>query len=965
MNNQPNLIPPLTGTPCPSSVRSPHNRLSWLVLLSLLTVLRLAAPAQGQSFILDCSCLASQSALTTNACQAVIPDLCQFTNCWYGTVVPVPLMCNQTPPAGTPVGPGVWPITLTITDTNGVSQSCYPVFTVQAPADGCNTNPCVPPPPGLVGWWPLDELTGAPTYAEVTGNGHLALVESGGPVGSSGSPAAVAGKVAGAGQFFTPLTRGRVTNAPALNFGTNSFSVDGWVYPMEPALFARHPILDKLDLTSLTTGEGYAVSVFNVAQADPRVQLRVGDGGPIATYTSLGSPTYWAWNFVAVTVDRVAGTVVFHLNGVSEPPQPLLPAGSFDSSVDLLIGGNYNAAELYGRVQLDEIELFNTALSSADAAAIWLADAAGKCRPCTNSPVEVFCPPATNVFTCGSNAVVTWTATATNHTGPVTCTPPSGSVFPLGTNLVTCVATNACSTNTCTFTVTVLPATATWTWARQGGGPLDDSGLAIARHSSGDLFVAGRFEGPAVFGPFSLTNAGGHDIFVARLTGAGNFLWVTNAGGSGSDWGKGIAVDAAGNSYVVGATDGNATFGSLTLAGGGGFVAKLNSAGNFLWVTNAGWDARAVALNAAGTLVQVAGQFGGTTAFGPTNLTSAGGVDVFVSRLTAAGAFQWTAAAGGPGSDVGRAVAVNATGETLLTGAFGGSGTTNPASATFGPFTLTTAGDSDAFFAKLDASGQFLWATNGGGTSVDEGAAIAVDAGGRVYAAGDFKMGPATNTATFGPHTVFTTGLQNIFVVKLDASGQFLWATNAGGGYFDFARGLALDALGHPHVTGITWNGIFDGTPLFGYGGSDIFVTRLDPAGNFLWVTNAGGLGDDNGEALTVDPAGCLYVTGLFSPTLAHFPPAGTLTNAGMTDVFVAKLCPPCPLPPLTGPAIVIVPVNLTNVLISWTSAVPGFMLQENLTLNPAGWTNAPSGETNPVVVPASLPTRFYRLFKP
>lgn len=965
MKNHWDLFPKLTVRPCASRVRSRHNRLSLLVLLALLGALKLVTPTRGQSFVLDCSCLASQSVLVTNACQAVIPDLCQFTNCWYGTVVPVPLMCSQTPPAGTPVGPGNWPITLTITDTNGVSQSCFPVFSVNAPAGGCNTNPCVPPPPGLVGWWPLDELSGAAVYAEVTGNGHLALVESGGPVGSPGSPTATPGKVAGAGLFFTPLTRGRVTNAPALNFGTNSFSVDGWVYPMEQAAFARHPILDKLNLTSLTTGEGYAVSVFNVTNADPRVQLRVGDGGAIATYTSLGSPNYFAWNFVAVTVDRGAGTVVFHLNGVSEPPQPLLPAGSFDSSIDLLIGGNYNAAELYGRVQLDEIELFNTALTGADAVAIWLADAAGKCRPCTNPPVTVFCPPDTNVVTCGSNAVVTWTATATNHSGPVICTPPSGSVFPLGTNLVTCVATNACDTNTCTFTVTVLPATPAWTWAQRGGGPLNDAGLAIARHGSGDLFVAGRFEGPAGFGLFTLPGAGGHDIFVARLDPVGNVLWATNAGGSGSDWGKGIAVDAAGNAYVCGSTDGNAAFGALTLPGAGGFVAKLDAAGNFLWVTNAGWDARAVALNAAGGLVQVCGHFGGTTAFGPTNLTSAGGVDVFVSRLTAAGAFQWTASAGGTGTDIGQAVAVNALGETLVTGYFGYSGTTNPWTATFGPFTLTTAGDADAFFTKMDATGQFLWATNGGGPSLDEGTAIAVDGAGNAYVAGNFKPGPTTNAAAFGPFTLFTAGLQNLFIGKLGSAGQFLWATNAGGGYVDFARGLALDALGHPHVTGITWNGLFGATPLSGYGGSDIFVTRLNPAGHFLWTTNAGGLGDDNGEALTVDAAGCLYVTGLFSPTTAHFPPAGTLTNVGLTDVFVAKICPPCPLPPIAPPVIVIVPVNLTNIMISWTSAIPGLVLQENLSLSSTGWTNAPSGATNPVVLPVTSTTRFYRLFAP
>lgn len=103
-------------------------------------ILLVATFARAQSFFLDCTCLSTQSVLITNACQAVVPDLCQFTNCFGSTVVPAPLLfCSQSPPPGTPVGPGIHPVTVTVSDQSGVNAlSCVAVFQVIPPATGCN-----------------------------------------------------------------------------------------------------------------------------------------------------------------------------------------------------------------------------------------------------------------------------------------------------------------------------------------------------------------------------------------------------------------------------------------------------------------------------------------------------------------------------------------------------------------------------------------------------------------------------------------------------------------------------------------------------------------------------------------------------------------------------------------------------------------------------------------------------------
>ena len=378
-------------------------RITRIILLSWLAAALLPLTGKAQSPIVDCTCLASLHELQTNACQGVIPDLCALAlPCLLTPVVP---QCSQTPAPGGSVGPGSYPITVTFVDFSSgqaLTQTCNVTFTVTIPPGGCGTNPCVPPPTGMVGWWPLDETCGAAIFADLSGSGNPAVVESGGPVCSGGSPNAVAGKVAGANYFYGPTVRGRAPNAASLNFGTGSFSADSWVKPVFAG--GRQPVLDKLQQPAVNTAFGYALSILN-----GNVELRVGDG-TLYTYTSVNTVNFNAWNFIAVAVNRTANTVTFHVNGVNETPQTLAPAGGFNSPVDLLIGGNYNLNDPYGELALDEVELFNRVFGTNEMTALWQADSSGKCK--TNQPCQigVSCPTNMIVHTCGTNAVVTYPA---------------------------------------------------------------------------------------------------------------------------------------------------------------------------------------------------------------------------------------------------------------------------------------------------------------------------------------------------------------------------------------------------------------------------------------------------------------------------------------------------------------------------------------------------------------------------
>src|SRR5437764_462723 len=108
-------------------------------------------------------------------------------------------------------------------------------------------------------------------------------------------------------------------------------------------------------------------------------------------------------------------------------------------------------------------------------------------------------------------------------------------------------------------------------WVEQNGSSLDDFGRGIAVDSAGNTYVTGSFHDVAAFGSIDLVSSGGYDVFVAKYDKEGKVLWANQAGGSNfDDYGLGIALDVAGNCYVTGAFSGQATFGTNTLSNIGG-----------------------------------------------------------------------------------------------------------------------------------------------------------------------------------------------------------------------------------------------------------------------------------------------------------------------------------------------------------------------------------------------------------
>lgn len=178
------------------------------------------------------------------------------------------------------------------------------------------------------------------------------------------------------------------------------------------------------------------------------------------------------------------------------------------------------------------------------------------------------------------------------------------------------------------------------------------------------------------------------------------------------------------------------------------------------------------------------------------------------------------------------------------------------------------------------------WAVNDGGGGFDYGYGAVADSAGNVYVAGKY-----TGTADFGDTTFTDNGSGDVFVVKYDKDGNYLWAVRAGGTAVDDAQAIAADGSGNVYITGqFTGTASFGSFNLFSAGSQDIFVAKLDPAGTFLWAERAGGTSFESGLGIAANESGSVVVTGFFRGSFTY----GTspLSSAGQSDIFIAKYDP-------------------------------------------------------------------------
>jgi hypothetical protein len=367
------------------------------------------------------------------------------------------------------------------------------------------------------------------------------------------------------------------------------------------------------------------------------------------------------------------------------------------------------------------------------------------------------------------------------------------------------------------------------------GGSGDDFATGIAVDLAGSAYVTGK----TAAADFPTRNAiqptnQSADAFVTKFNSDGTALiYSTFLGGMGGDWGRGIAVDSAGNAYVTGGTNSNDF--------------PINNA------------------------------FQGTLH---------GYINTFVTKINASGtALAYSTYLGGSYLEEVGGIAVDTAGNAYVTGQTGSSDF-----PTLNAIQPTIRGAWDAFVTKINGGGNAVYSTYLGGSGSDSGSSIAADAAGNVYIAGqtDSNDFPVLNAIQSTNH-----GYEDVFVTKINASGgAIVYSTYLGGSGHD-GGGIALDAAGNAYVAGGTSSTDFpvvNAIQATNHGGDDAFVTKINVQGSSLvYSTYLGGSGDES-AVVRVDSAGNVYLAGSTKST--DFPTFNALqpTRHGRYDAFVAKI---------------------------------------------------------------------------
>ncbi|MGB0870576.1 MAG: T9SS type A sorting domain-containing protein [Flavobacteriales bacterium] len=275
------------------------------------------------------------------------------------------------------------------------------------------------------------------------------------------------------------------------------------------------------------------------------------------------------------------------------------------------------------------------------------------------------------------------------------------------------------------------------------------------------------------------------------------------------------------------------------------------------------------------------GYFTGTVDFDPgldtVNLTSIDDNDVFIQKLSPNGELIWVKQFGGSSSEVGYSVKTDSEGNVYFLGNFIEDFNFDTMT---GASVVNSLGQNDVFIIKLDSNGTLLWNKHIGGTKPDYGRSVEIDLSGNIYITGGFD-----ETVDFDPglgvYNLTSVGDLDIFILKLNSNGDFIWAKSIEGSlpkYCPFDKGLVSDSLGNIYFTGY-FIGTIDSDPgpavnnlSWTSGGYDVFLEKLDSNGNFVWVQQMGGFSQNRTRSINIDQFSNIYLSGNYHGTVDFDP---------------------------------------------------------------------------------------------
>lgn len=407
-------------------------------------------------------------------------------------------------------------------------------------------------------------------------------------------------------------------------------------------------------------------------------------------------------------------------------------------------------------------------------------------------------------------------------------------------------------------------------------GENSDCPYDLALDSAGNIYVIGDTD---VIKGIPINSYTDQDIFVAKLDSSGNLSWLIILGGGSMDFGTGIVTDSVGNIYITGMSEGS--WGdpiNLYLGNWDIFVARLNSNGDLLWNTFHGTvyedECYDITLDSTGN-IYITG-YSDNSWGNPINPPT-GITDVFVAKLDSSGNLLGNTFFGGDGNSRGRRIVLDDAGNMYVTG---------QSSGNWGSPIIPYTGGLDAFAAKLNNNGKLLWNTLLGSESEDRGLGIAVDSAGKVYVTG-------FSYDSWGSPKNSFAGVCDSFVSKHDNNGNLMWNTFLGSELLDRSYDITSDNSGNIYVTGESYASW--GDPIHPYvGDKDAFAAKLDRKANLLWNTFLGSDSWDDGLRIALYGTVNMNILG-YSRESWGDPIA---PHSGNGDTLVARITqPPQPIP--------------------------------------------------------------------
>ncbi len=527
------------------------------------------------------------------------------------------------------------------------------------------------------------------------------------------------------------------------------------------------------------------------------------------------------------------------------------------------------------------------------------------------------------------------------------CTDASGNVYITGTfdKIIKFGATTLTAYAYEDIFVAKMNANGTWAWAVSVEGDKYERTSGIGIDNSGNILISGIYRGETRFGSFTLDEESADDIFVAKLSSTGQWLWANHGGSKYKDDCAGLVIDHNGNSYISGYLGGKGMFSALQTSPIGSkdlFLAKIDYNGSWNWAKSYGSSSSEKVFDMCmptSTTIAVTGEFNSTMTLGASVLTNNGNTDGFIAEFNLSGVPAWGVSFGGANSDVAKGICYD-NGQYFVTGYFN-------SSIVIGGVTYNSAAYYDAICLSYTRANGFDWAFTVGGSENDGGSYCFINDG-AVYFAGNYD-----GEITFNNTILNNKGSNDNYIIKTNKADGSNLAISYGGSagsddivttavkpngdmiHFGHAKGLywfdnvradatgsgdivytkqrangtvtdndilesfclnnkayatVVDASGNRYIAGSFYGTIRFGNKLIiPKGGSDGFIAKYNANGSWDWATSLGASGDDVVYDMDFDSNGDLIICGSCSENSIF----GIMSNdslRGYNDAFVSKV---------------------------------------------------------------------------